>query len=296
MILPTIIPSFDGFFLSCTLYQCEHPKAMVQIVHGVVEYKGRYDGFARYLADIGYCVLICDQRGHGESIDGHFVRGYMPDLEVLVEDQKAINQFLHELQPNLQVHMIAHSFGANIARSYLARYDYTISSLTMSGLPAYVPGIRFALAVVRMLIVALGKHGYGFISSKLTTSASLSWVCSDPVVVEMRRKDPYCKNFKYQLAAIHTIFNSIKALHEYSFLEKRNKLLPILCISGRDDPIPGGSKGLADTIASLKKCGYKNIDSLVFEGMRHEVLNEIGKEKVYGEIIIFMEGSIMQNT
>ena len=34
-------------------------------------------------------------------------------------------------------------------------------------------------------------------------------------------------------------------------------------------------------VAILKKIGYKRVKSHVFEGMRHEVFNEIKKEKVW---------------
>ena len=45
------------------------PRAVVQIVHGVAEYAGRYDLFARYLADHGFAVCGEDHLGHGKTVD-----------------------------------------------------------------------------------------------------------------------------------------------------------------------------------------------------------------------------------
>ncbi|NMA23025.1 MAG: alpha/beta hydrolase, partial [Spirochaetales bacterium] len=38
-----LIPASDHFYLSCALYRVENPKAVVQIIHGASEYKGRYE-------------------------------------------------------------------------------------------------------------------------------------------------------------------------------------------------------------------------------------------------------------
>jgi alpha-beta hydrolase superfamily lysophospholipase len=283
-----LIPSFDKFFLFCNLYRAEQSKAVVQIIHGAAEYKARYHTVATFLQSQGYNVLVSDQRGHGDSTDARFVRGYLPSVEVLVEDQWYVTQFLKQEFPRLPIHVLAHSFGANVARLYLHSHDGAIASLIMTGAPCYVPGIGLVMALVRVLMLVLSPHGYGFISGKLTTSASLKWVCSDPSVIEERRTDPYRKNFRYQLASIHTIFDSVKKLHATPTGPISQPLLPILCISGSEDPVPGFSKGLADTEASLKRIGYTRFYKKVFPSMRHEVLMEKEKELVFSLIADFL--------
>ena len=66
------------------------------------------------------------------------------------------------------------------------------------------------------------------------------------------------------------------------------KELPILLISGREDPCTGGEKGRADSEAVLRKAGFREIEVVTLEGMRHEILNETGWEEVYGRILKFM--------
>ncbi len=283
-----LIPSFDKFFLSCNLYRAEQSKAVVQIIHGAAEYKNRYHIVATFLQNQGFSVLVSDQRGHGDSTDARFVRGFIPSVEVLVEDQWYITRFLQQEFGSQPIHLLAHSFGSNVARLYLHSHDKAIASLIMTGAPCYVPGIGLVMAFVRLLMLVLSPHGYGFISSKLTTSASLKWVCSDPSVIEERRTDPYRKNFRYQLASIHTIFDSVKKLHATPAEPISQPSLPILCISGSEDPVPGFSKGLADTEASLKRIGYTRFLTKVFPSMRHEVLMEKEKELVFSLIADFL--------
>jgi alpha-beta hydrolase superfamily lysophospholipase len=288
---PVLVPSMDGFFLSCTLYRVERPKGLVQIIHGAAEHKGRYVEVARILQQNGYCTLVSDQRGHGESVDSRFVRGFMPPVAVLVEDQYRISCFLKDLYPGIPLHLLAHSLGSNIARLYLGSHDGEISSLVMTGCPFHVPGIVFGKLIVRILMLLLSKHGYGFISSKLSTSASLKWVCSDPKVIEERRYDPYRKNYRYQLASILTIFDSVQKLHAWKLYTCTNPDLPILMITGSEDPVPGGPAGLSDTKRSLHRIGYTQVQSKVFEGMRHEVLMELDKHKVFALMLTFLESS-----
>ena len=64
-------PSKDGVHrIHASLWLPEgRPRAVVQIVHGVAEYAGRYGHFARYLANHGFAVCGEDHLGHGKTVD-----------------------------------------------------------------------------------------------------------------------------------------------------------------------------------------------------------------------------------
>ena len=50
----TVESAYDALPLSCTIYEPQGaPKGIFQIVHGMCEYKERYDGFLRFLAEYG---------------------------------------------------------------------------------------------------------------------------------------------------------------------------------------------------------------------------------------------------
>ena len=67
------------------------------------------------------------------------------------------------------------------------------------------------------------------------------------------------------------------------------KELPILLISGEDDPCTGGEKGRADSENRLRRAGFREIEIVTLKGMRHEILNETGKKEVFRTILDFME-------
>jgi hypothetical protein len=52
------------------------PKAIVQIIHGMIEFIDRYDDFAKYLAGHGFLVTGEDHLGHGASVISDEYHGF----------------------------------------------------------------------------------------------------------------------------------------------------------------------------------------------------------------------------
>lgn len=67
------------------------PKAVIQIAHGMVEHKGRYEWLCTNLAQKGYIVAINDHRGHGKSIDSTHPFGEMRGTNNIL-DSKDFNE------------------------------------------------------------------------------------------------------------------------------------------------------------------------------------------------------------
>ena len=114
--------------------------------------------------------------------------------------------------------------------------------------------------------------------------------------MEKYNQDPFCTGYKYMNVSIYNIFKAMKELHNFKGYRCLNPDLPILSITGEKDPVTKGAKGLKDSISSLEKIGYKNIENIgyknieniVYKNMLHEVLNETGKEKVYTDLLNFI--------
>ena len=62
--------------------------------------------------------------------------------------------------------------------------------------------------------------------------------------------------------------------------------LPILIIGGSDDAVGNFGKGL-EKLASLYKRYNLNVKLIIYEKMRHEILNEKDNLKVYNDILNF---------
>ena len=73
------------------------PKAILQIIHGMVEFIDRYDGFAKYLNEHGFLVAGEDHLGHGESVQSDEYHGYFGD-----EGNAHVIADIHHLRELLQ--------------------------------------------------------------------------------------------------------------------------------------------------------------------------------------------------
>ena len=60
--------------------------------------------------------------------------------------------------------------------------------------------------------------------------------------------------------------------------------IPILFVAGDADPVGDFGTGVKRIAAAYKTAGFSDIDMILYKDCRHEVLNELGHEQVYGDI------------
>ena len=68
--------------------------------------------------------------------------------------------------------------------------------------------------------------------------------------------------------------------------------MDIFIISGSDDPVTNYSKDVGKLEAMYKKLGVKNVQTKIYDGLRHEILNEDRKEEVMADIVKFFKEDI----
>lgn len=283
------IKASDGLLLAVAVFDVENAKAAVQIIHGLKEHKERYFPLIRFLNDHGYAVIISDNRGHGESVSDAWPLGYMEGIDGIIADQILVTEYMKKRYPDLPFYLFGHSFGSMVARVYLQENDDQIDKLLLSGTVNYIPIARFGNLVGNVLSMFSGKRGYNRWMIQIGDNGENDWVVKNPEALRAYREDPLCTGYKYMNRAIMTIWEADAELKRFAKYECKNPTLPVFSISGVEDPVTGGTRGLADTIQTLKKIGYQNVESKVYDGMKHEVINEEGKEQVYQDILAFFE-------
>ena len=72
-------------------------------------------------------------------------------------------------------------------------------------------------------------------------------------------------------------------------LAKMRKDLPVLFISGGDDPVGGYGEGVTKAWKEFGKAGMTRVDIRIYPLCRHELLNEINKEEIYGHILRWLQ-------
>ena len=68
--------------------------------------------------------------------------------------------------------------------------------------------------------------------------------------------------------------------------------MPMLLISGSDDPVGGYGKGVRKIYKMMVQAGCSNVDIKLLHGARHEILNDLKKRKVYSILYNWFEDNI----
>lgn len=277
----------DGLQLSAARFDCENPKALIQCIHGAREHKKRYYDFIRFLNENGYAVLISDLRGHGASVSDKFPLGYMDGLEALIDDQVCLTKHFKNLYPEKPLYLFGHSLGSMIARNYLQENDAEIEKLVMTGTVFPLPAAPLGKRLCDFSAGQYGKTATKGLACMLGNVKEDRWVCGNRKTMHIYRLDPLVQNCRYTTAAVGTIVDSNAKLSDFRAFRTQNPELKILSATGAQDICSGGAVGLRASARALNKAGYQRVFSIVYPGMRHEVLNETDNQRVYHDILAF---------
>lgn len=291
-----IIHSYmDQLQLSVLVIEPDVPKAVVQLLHGMSEHKERYVPLMEYLEGLGYACVIHDHRGHGNSVRGVEDYGYFYEngAHALVEDVNQVNRWIRRRYRNLPIFLIGHSMGSLIARVYLQQHDAALRGLILTGSPSKHWASSYGLILAKIMAKVYGDRAegswfYRFGNKRLLehlnhTVDEFAWIAADEETVNEYEADMRC-GFRFTLNGFIGLFTLMKWVYGKYNWHLNQERLPILFLSGEDDPITDGEQKRKKTIEHLKKIGYRDVTDKVYKGMRHEILNETEYMKVYHDI------------
>ncbi len=295
----TIPTNVDEIELSLAIFEVENPKAIIQVVHGMCEHKERFERLAITLCNNGYSVVLSDLRGHGKSVSKDKKYGFFGKKNGhinLVNDQLLITNYIKSRYPANRIYIFAHSMGTIITRNYLQKHDNLIDKVVLSGAPCYQKGARIGVLVSSIL--SKFKNKPSKFLANITTgpfnkiiknpSSDNDWISYNMDNVDAYNNNPLC-GFYFTPSGYNTLYKLIIRMTKTDLYKVANQGLKIHFIAGVDDPCIGKEKGFNNSINTLKKVGYKNITSFLYENMRHEILNEKDNEFVYSDIVSFFD-------
>lgn len=284
------VKSYDDFILDAGFFPVDNPRAIVQIIHGALEHKERYFPLIKDLNENNYSVFISDNRGHGGSLSEKYSFGYIDGVEKVVDDNIAITRAIKENFPDKKIFLIGHSLGTVFGRIYLEKADELIDKLVLSGPPNFIPEVNFAIFLANIINFYFGEKRTVFILKKLYTGDKVKWgwLSYSKENIEDAKKDPLMpKVFKNR--GYLAVFEGVKELNNLKNFKCKNPELNILFIAGKDDVVIGGESGFKNSIDALNKVGYKNIESKLYENMKHEIFREKDNQKVFKDLVDFLD-------
>lgn len=287
----------------------EDPEAVVcvvQIVHGMAEYVERYEEFAEFLTGRGIVVTGEDHLGHGKSVGENGKYGYFCEQDpatVLVRDVHRLKKMTQEIYPDVPYVIMGHSMGSFIVRNYLCRYGTGIAGAVImgTGMQSRVLLI-LSKAAARIQKLFLGPEHESRLIDKLAFGGNnrrveqartpFDWLSRDGERVDRYIADPQC-GFVFTVNGFGTLFELISRLYDSRNLERVPKSLPIYMVSGTGDPVGDYGKGVRKAYISLRAVGLEDIKVKLYEGGRHELLNETNRQDVMQDIYKWIEKKIL---
>ena len=284
------VPAPDGYALSVRVFDVPGPRAVIQCVHGMEEHQDRYVPFASFLREGGLAVVTSDLRGHGKTAPKLSHIADRDGDRLLIEDQEAILAAIQRRWPGVPVFLFGHSMGTIIARRLLQTRSVAYDRVVLSGYPNPQAAAKAGILLTRCLAAFKGPAGHsglidgmvlgGFSKAVPDAETPQDWLSFNRENVQAYQKDPLC-GVPFTLGSYDALFRLMAAIDRPELYREVRAELPILLISGADDPCTGGEKGRADSLDRLTRAGFRKIRVETLPGMRHEILNEEKRDTVF---------------
>ena len=279
-------------------------KGVLILVHGMAEYAKRYQEFADFLLRNNIVVYAIDQRGHGQTglASGHMGHFSNTDgWEKAVEDVRTLTMIAIKENPELPIFIFGHSMGSLITRTCLIKFGELFSGVVLCG-TTMGGGLAKRKAGKALALLEIEKNGPTCPSKSLTTltfgpynrhfkpnHTPLDWLSVNAKNTESYLADPLC-GLHCSARFYSDMLSNFDKINSISEMKKIPKDLPILLISGEQDPVGNMGKQVYQLYKKMQKAQL-NASLCLIPGKRHEILNENNRLEVFQFITDFISAN-----
>ena len=261
------------------------PRLILQITHGMTEHIGRYEWFAHELNARGMAVAGFDLRGHGQNPGNPDVASFGENgWEASLQDMRLFADWLGRRFPGVPRRMMGFSLGSFLLREYIGRWPEGIGGAIIMGTGAQ-PGwlLSIMIAIVDGQIQKGGfdnttdlvrKLSFGAYNQKFKPNRTPSdWLCADCGQLDRYMADPLCRK-DISSGLFDQLLEAMKRTGGKNACAAWKKDMPVLLISGQEDPVGDAGKGVLAVKKQLDAAGMKRVSVHLLPGARHIVLCE----------------------
>ncbi len=276
-------------------WRVDAPRAVVLVSHGASEHSERYDRFARALNEANVAVVAIDHRGHGRTAGepGRAVMG-PGGGDAVIDDLHELRAAVETELGDVPVFVFGHSMGALIALAYLTRHAAGLAG-----------GVLCGFATDLEAVAALGELLQGFADANMRDEAATDllsannaafepartrydWLSRDPVEVDRYIADPMCGDdqpltYGYLIDLFEVVAPARERLASIT--------CPVFVIAGERDPAAGMGAYASGAAEALRAAGV-DVELRLYEGARHELLNEINRDDVTADIVHWLGANL----
>ena len=260
-------------------------RAVLQITHGMTEHIGRYEKLAEKLTEKGIAVCGFDLRGHGLNESQMNIATMGKDgWEASLNDMHRIYSLFHGRYPDAPYFMLGFSLGSFLLREYISRHPKEMKGAIIAGTgcqPAFV------LEIMKFIVsTQIAKNGFDDTTDlvrKLSFDTyndkfkpcrtRFDWLCSDEAQLDEYMNDDACRR-DISSGLFHQLLSSMKRTGQQHACVGWNKEMPVLLMSGKDDPVGNMGKGVVQILHNMEKRGFKDVKLCLYEKARHDIFHE----------------------
>lgn len=264
-------------------------KAVLQIAHGMTEHMGRYETLAADLCRHGIAVTGFDLRGHGKNPGDPSVASFgNGGWAATIEDMRLFYKLLEQRFTGVPHYMLGFSLGSFLLREYLTKYpeEGEIAGAIIMG-TGHQPGwlLSIIMAIVKGEIKKAGfdkttdlvrQLSFGTYNQKFKPNRTAAdWLCGDELALDKYLADPLVRK-DISAGLFWELLGSMKRTGSAFEYDGWDTSLPVLLISGQDDPVGDAGKGVQAIYKRMVKAGMENVTLKLFPGARHDIFHENG--------------------
>ena len=249
------------------------PRAVIVICHGVNSHGGQYLSVGEQFAAAGLAAFALDLRGRGRS-DGE--RFYVEDVAEYVSDVANTIDLAKSRHPGLPVYLLGHSAGGVVSATYVLDNQAQLAGFICESFAFQVPAPGFALAAIK---------GISHVAPRLPVLRLKNEDFSrDQKWVDALNNDPLIAHEVQPAITVAALVRADERLHD----EFPSITLPVLIMHGTDDKatVCRGSQFFYDTV------GSKDKTLKLYDGHFHDLLNDVGKEKVMADVMDWLNARL----
>ena len=270
------------------------PAGLVVIAHGASEHSGRYDRFATALNAAGFAAVAIDHRGHGRTgkATGPGLVGPGGGQAVIDDLQQLRLAAVATVPDGTPVFFFGHSMGSLIGLAYLTQHSDGLAGGVLCGMAA---DVNEAAGTGELLQGFAGMRDASAADLLSANNAAFDpprtpfdWLSRDESEVDLYVADPYCGDnnpltFGYFIDLFDVVAPAADHLGDIA--------CPVLAIAGDHDPA-AAMGAHATALAAALAAHDVPVDCKIYEGARHELLNETNRDEVTADIIAWLHSHL----
>ena len=278
-------------------------RGVVHWLHGMADHASRYSQLASLVNAGGWHLYAHDHRGHGASVVDETLRGHFADQDGwnrVIDDVEQVQKMIRQHHPALPLVLGGHSMGSFIALAFAERQGEGLAGLIQCGSNLHPQWYyRLMRLPIRFERWRCKGRGQSPLLHKLTFEAfargisdantDFDWLSNDPTEVKRYMEDPFCGH----QCSTETWFQLVSGLLDIHSRERIKALpsqLPVLMIGGDSDPMSNNGKGMLALYRAFHKYVDNKIQFSLYQGGRHEILNDYCREQVLEDVAEWLDG------